>query len=62
MVLTTAHGQITLILVPDYPVGSRVLVADRNMTALANPAGTGGYIVVAPSPQTIRQIERMLAS
>jgi|GEM_PF-4667893 len=31
------------------------------MTALASPAGKGGYIVVAQSPQTIRHIERMLA-
>lgn len=62
VVLTTPYGHVTLILVPDYPVGSRVMVADRNMTALASPSGKGGYIVVAPSPQTILQIERMLAS
>jgi len=62
VVLTTPYGHVTLILVPDYPVGSRVMVADRNMAALASPAGKGGYIVVAQSPQTIRQIERMLAS
>lgn len=60
VVLATPYGHVTLILVPDYPVGSRVMVADRNMTALASPSGGGGYIVVAPSPQTIRQIERML--
>jgi len=61
VVLTTPYGRVTLILVPDYPIGSRVIVADRNMTALASPAGKGGYIVVAQSPQTIRHIERMLA-
>jgi hypothetical protein len=62
VVLQTAYGHVTLILVPDYPVGSRVLVADRNMTALASPVDKGGYIVVARSPQVIRAIERMLAS
>jgi hypothetical protein len=60
IVLTTPHGPVTLILVPDYPVGSRVLVADRQMTAVAQPVRSGGYIVVADSPQTIRQVERML--
>jgi hypothetical protein len=62
IVLTTPHGQVTLILAPDYPVGSRVMVADRSMTALAQPAGTGGYIVIAPSPQVIQGTERLLAS
>jgi hypothetical protein len=60
IVLTTPYGAVTLILVPDYPVGSRVLVADRQMTAVAQPVRNGGYIVVADSPQTIRQVERML--
>ncbi len=62
VVLQTPYGHVTLILVPDYPVGSRVLVADRNMTALATPVQKGGYIVVAQSPQVIREIQRMLAS
>lgn len=62
VVLETPEGRVTVILVPDYPVGSRVMVADRNMTALASPRGAGGYIVVARSPETIKQIERMLAS
>jgi hypothetical protein len=62
VVLTTAQGQVTLILVPDYPLGARVMVADRNMTALANPSGSGGYIVIAHSAQTVRQIEQMLSS
>ena len=62
VVLTTPYGHVTLILVPDFPIGSRVLVADRNMTALVSPVGKGGYIVIAQSAQTIRQIERMLAS
>ena len=62
IVLETPEGHVTLILVPDNPVGSRVLVADRNMTALASPSGKGGYIVVARSPKAIRHIERILGS
>lgn len=60
VVLSTPHGQVTLILIPEYPVGSRVMVADRNVTAVMSPARDGGYIVVAASPRTVRQIERML--
>ena len=60
IVLTTPHGAVTLILVPDYPVGARVMVADRQMTAVANPVRGGGYIIVADTPQTVRAIERML--
>jgi len=62
VVLQTPYGHVTLILVPDYPVGSRVMVADRNMTALASPVEKGGYIVIAQSRQVIREIERMLGS
>ena len=60
IVLTTPHGAVTLILVPDYPVGSRVMVADRDLTAVAQPVRGGGYIVVGESPQTIRHVERLL--
>ena len=62
IVLETPQGHVTLILVPHNPVGSRVLVAARNMTALASPAGSGGYIVVAQSREAIARIERMLKS
>jgi hypothetical protein len=62
VVLQTPYGHVTLILVPDYPIGSRVMVADRNMAALANPVEKGGYIVVAQSPEIIRQVQRMLTS
>ena len=58
LVLNTPDGQVSVILVPDYPVGSRVLVADRRMTALVSPAGSGGYIVVAGSPKVAKRAER----
>lgn len=62
VVLTTPFGQVTLILVPDYPVGSRVMVVDRRMAALSSPSGKGGYILIARSPAMLKQAERLLGS
>lgn len=59
IVLNTPDGQVSVILVPDYPVDARVLVADRRMTALVTPAGTGGYIVVAGSPKIAKRTEKL---
>jgi hypothetical protein len=59
IVLNTPDGQVSVILVPDYPVSGRVIVADRRMTALLSPAGTGGYIVVAQSPKVARRTEKL---
>ena len=59
LVLETADGHVTVILVPDYPVGSRVLVVDRRMTALVSPAGSGGYIVVASSSKVAKRTEKL---
>ena len=59
IVLNTPDGQVSVILVPDYPVEAQVLVADRRMSALVSPAGTGGYIVVAQSPKVARRTERL---
>ena len=60
IVLETALGKVTLILVPDQPLGPRVTVADRQMTALASPVRSGGYILVADSPDHVKRIEKML--
>ncbi len=60
IVLVTPYGQATLILVPDYPIGGRVVGANRQMTALSNPVRNGGYILVSSSRQTLREVERML--
>lgn len=59
LVLDTPDGPVSVILVPDYPVGSRALVADRRMTALVSPAGSGGYIVVAGSPKVAKRTEKL---
>jgi hypothetical protein len=60
VVLETALGRVTLILVPDHPMGPRVIVADRQMTALTVPVGSGGYILVADSVDHLRRIEKTL--
>jgi hypothetical protein len=60
IVLHTRTGQVTLILIPDLPVGPRVVVADRDMTAVAAPVRTGGYVLVADSLTKARQIEGMI--
>jgi Protein of unknown function (DUF3379) len=59
LVLDTPDGQVSVLFLPDYPVESRVLVADRKMTALVTPAGAGGYIVVAGSPKVAKRTGRL---
>lgn len=60
VVLQTALGQVTLILVPDHPLGPRITVADRQMTALVNPVRSGGYILIADSADHVQRIEKLL--
>jgi hypothetical protein len=59
IVLSTGDLQANVIVVSDYPLGRRVVVADRHMTALVNPTQSGGYIVVADKPRTARRIEKL---
>jgi hypothetical protein len=61
LVLDTAEGRVSVVLVPDYPVGERALVMDRRMTALMNPARSGGYIVVAASPQAAKRAAKLFS-
>lgn len=61
VVLQTPFGQVTLILVPNQPFASRVVVADRDKTAVVGPARARGYyILVADSLTKARQAEKML--
>jgi Protein of unknown function (DUF3379) len=52
-----AHANVVLVL--DYPIADQVLVADRRMIALVNPAKSGGYIVVADSPKVAKRMQRL---
>jgi hypothetical protein len=54
----TEHG--TVMLLQDYPFRDRIVVAKHRMVALAAPAGTGGYIVVADSEEIARRLEKVL--
>jgi hypothetical protein len=60
IVLSTPDAHANVMLVPDYPFPDRLLVSDRHMVALVSPARGGGYIVVAKSRSTARQVERLL--
>lgn len=60
VVLQTPFGQVTVILVPDQRFASRVVVADRDKTAVASPAGAGGYILIADTLKSAKQVEKML--
>jgi hypothetical protein len=60
IVLSTRDAQANVMVVSDQPFGDRVIVADRHMSALVQPAGKGGYIVVAETPKKARRIEKLL--
>jgi hypothetical protein len=59
IVLEAADGRANVVLVSDYPIADQVLVADRRMIALVNPAKSGGYIVVADSPKVAKRMQRL---
>ena len=60
LVLATPFGHVTLILVPDRSLGTRVVVDFRGRTAVSSPIRSGSYIVVADSLQTVKKLEQML--
>jgi hypothetical protein len=60
VVLDTPAGHVTLILVPEQRFGTRVIVTDRNKTAIASPARTGGYILISDSLSPLERIEKLL--
>lgn len=60
LVLATPSGHVTLILVPDRSLGTRVVVDFRGRTAVSSPIRSGSYIVVADSLQTVKKLEQML--
>jgi hypothetical protein len=59
IVLDTPDARANVVLVPSYVIDGRVLVADRQMIALVNPARTGSYIVVADSPKIAKRMRRL---
>jgi hypothetical protein len=59
LILDTPEGDVSVILMASEHPSVRVLVADRNMTALLSPAPTGAYIVVAASPKAARRAQKL---
>lgn len=59
LLVSTPGGYANVLLLQDHPVLRRVLVADRSMIALVNPAPNGGYIVVAKSPKLAKRTARL---
>lgn len=60
IVLQTPYGHVTLMLMPEEFLASRVVVADRHLLALATPRRRGCFILIADSAQTLKRIEAML--
>lgn len=60
VVMQTPFGRVTVILIPDQLFASRVVVADRDKTAIVAPHGSGSYILVADSLQSVKQTEKLL--
>lgn len=60
IVLSTPDAHANVMLVSDYPLPERMLVSDRRMIALVNPAERGGYIVVADSASVAKRMGKLL--
>ena len=59
IVLVTPEGHVSVILMAGEHRSTRVLVADRRMTALLSPVPTGAYIVVAESPRAVKRARKL---
>ena len=59
IILDTPESRANVILMPRDVLAQRVLVSDRQMTALATPAKAGSYIVVADSPKVAKRMQKL---
>jgi hypothetical protein len=59
IILDTPESRANVVLMPRDVLQRRVLVSDRQMTALATPAKAGSYIVVADSPKVAKRMQRL---
>ena len=62
IVMQTAYGHVSLILVPDQLFASSVVVADRSMLALSAPTRSrhGSIILVVNSLKSLKHFESAL--
>ncbi|MES2564771.1 MAG: DUF3379 family protein [Pseudomonadota bacterium] len=59
IILDTPESRANVVLMPHDVLAKRVLVSDRQMTALVTPAKAGSYIVVADSPKVAKRMQRL---
>lgn len=62
VVLKTAFGKATLLLLPDRPLGSRVVASARGLEAAIAPAASGSVAIIADSRRSLARIETLLKS
>lgn len=60
VVVESPLGHVTLILVTQQKFGTRVIITDRNKTAIAAPTKTGSYILVTDSADTAKRFEKII--
>jgi predicted anti-sigma-YlaC factor YlaD len=60
VVVRTAVGKVTLLLLPDRPLQSRVVASDRGLAAAVRPAGRGSVAIVSDSPAGLTRTESLL--
>ncbi|TAN54434.1 MAG: DUF3379 family protein [Betaproteobacteria bacterium] len=62
VVLKTAFGKATLLLLPDRPLGARLIASARGLHAAITPAAGGSVAIIADSSRSIARIEAVLKS
>lgn len=62
VVLKTAFGKATLLLLPDRPLGARLIASARGLHAAISPTTGGSVVIVADSSRGIARIETILKS
>lgn len=62
VVLKTAFGKATLLLLPDRPLGSRAVASARGLEAAITPANGGSVAIIADSSRSLARIETLLKS
>lgn len=57
LVVETARGKVTVILMPSQPLERRTQLAREGLTSVVLPAGRGSVGIVAESPEALKEIE-----
>lgn len=60
LVVKTAFGKATLLILPDRPLASRLVASARGLEAAITPAAGGSVAIIADSSRSIARIESIL--